>query len=379
MSEDDAPEPDRCEGAPHPRETAALFGQSVAESGFLAASANGRLHSGWLLAGPEGIGKATLAYRIAAFLLAESDAAGGLFGPPQTLDLPPADPDLRLVRAGSHPRLFVLRRSVNSDARPPRLRAQIAVEDARELRRFFGLSAADGGRRVVIVDAADDLNPSSANAILKLLEEPPAGATLLLVAHQPSRLLPTIRSRCRTLSLAPLAAPDMAAALAAAGITVEAPEALAALAGGSVGAAVRLLRQDGLALYARIVALLSGLPYLDRPAVIALSDSAAGRDAETRFDMIADMIGLFLSRAARAGLLGAPSVQGTPGEAQLLMRMSPHDQAAQVWATLVQTLGTRLRQGRAVNLDPAALILDSFLMIEATARTVVPPRTNPAT
>ena len=382
MSEDDLPEPDRCEGAPHPRETARLVGQSAAEAAFLAASASGRVHSGWLLTGPSGIGKATLAYRIAAFLLAGGDRAGGMFGPPETLDLPPGDPDLRQVRAGSHPRLFVLRRTVNADARPPRLRTQIVVEDARDLRRFFGLSATDGGRRVVIVDAADELNTASANAILKLLEEPPAGATLLLVAHQPSRLLPTIRSRCRTLPLAPLSAADLGTALdtaldaaldttpGGAGIAADAPEALAALAGGSVGAAVRLLRSDGLALYARIVTLLDGLPRLDRTALIALADSAAGRDAQTQFDMIVDLTGLFLSRAARAGLMGAPPVQGAPGEARLLTRLAPHDQAAQVWAALVQTLGARLRQGRAVNLDPAALILDSFLTIEATARTV---------
>lgn len=371
MSDEDAPpEPDRCEGAPHPRETAALHGQSTAEAAFMAAHASGRLHSGWLLTGPAGIGKATLAYRIAAFLLAAP--GGGMFGPPDSLDLPDTDPDLRLVRAGSHPRLFVLRRTVNQDARPPRLRAQIAVEDARDLRRFFGLSAVDGGRRVVIVDAADELNPGSANAILKLLEEPPAGATLLLVAHQPSRLLPTIRSRCRMLPLAPLGAADLAAALTGAGIAVTAPDALAALAGGSAGAAVRLLRQDGLALYARIVALFSGLPRLDRQAMLALADSAAGRDSDAQFEMVAEMTQLFMSRAARAGLMGEPEVQGAPGEARLLARLSPHDQAARLWADLAQGAGARIRRGRAVNLDPAALILDSCLAIEAAARRVAP-------
>lgn len=369
MSDEDLPVPDRRDGAPHPRETRALFGQIAAEQTFLAAFNAGRLHSGWLIAGPEGVGKATLAYRIAAFLVAGTTEAG-LFGAPTTLDLPEADPDLHLIRVGSHPRLFVLRRTIDHDARPKRLRQQIVVDDARALRRFFGLSAADGGRRVVIVDAADELNISAANAILKLLEEPPAGATLLLVAHQPSRLLATIRSRCRTLALQPLGPDDLARAVQASGTEVATPERVTALAGGSVGHAVRLLRQDGLALYARIVDLFAGLPRIDRPAAIRLAEAAAARDGGERFRMTTDLVALFLMRAARAGLIGAPPVQGAPGEARLLARLAPHDAAARDWAALEQRLGARVRQGRAVNLDPAALILDMLLAIEQTAKTV---------
>ena len=370
MSDDALPEPDRRDGVPHPRDTVALFGQDAAQAAFLTAFNSGRLHSGWLIAGPQGVGKATLAYRIAAFLLSGPDA-GGLSGAPQTLDLPDGQPDLRLIRAGAHPRLFVLRRSINPDARPPpRLRQQIVVDDARALRRFFGLSAADGGRRVVIVDAADELNVSAANAILKLLEEPPALATLLLVAHQPSRLLPTIRSRCRSLQLHPLAAPDMARALDAAGVAVDAPDRVAALAGGSVGHAVRLIRGDGLAIYAQLVDLFSGLPRINRTTAIRLSDGAAGRDGDNRFALLTDLIGLFLMRAAHAGLWGPPPVQAAPGEAALLARLSPHDAAARDWAGLEQRLGARIRAGRAVNLDPAALILDTLLAIEQTAKSV---------
>lgn len=366
-STDDAPRSaDQRDGAPHPRLAHGLVGQGAAERAFLTALNADKLHSGWLLTGPEGVGKATLAYRIAAFLLA--DPPGGMFGPPTSLDLPANDPELRLIHAGSHPRLFVLRRALNPDTN--RNRDQITVDDARELRRFFGLSAADGGRRVVIIDAADDLNPSAANAILKLLEEPPALATLLLIAHQPSRLLPTIRSRCRTLTLHPLTAPDLAQALTAIGITPEAPDALAALAGGSVGQAVRLLRQDGLALYAEIVRLMSALPRIDRPATLKLAEAAGARGADERFGLTIDLTQIFLARTARAGLIGEPTTQGASGEARLLARLAPDDHAAQGWAEAAQSVAQRARAGRAVNLDPASLILDMVLSIEQTAKTI---------
>ena len=266
------PEPDRVEGAPHPRETRALCGQARAEAAFLDAHAGGRLHHAWLLTGPRGVGKATLAWRIARFLLTEPPAAdgAGLFGDtppaPTSLDVPEDHPALRRMEALAEPSLFLLRRAWDDKARPPRLKTVITVDEVRRLKGFFALSAADGGRRVVIVDAADEMNANAANALLKLLEEPPAGAVLLLVSHQPSRLLPTIRSRCRELRLETLGAEDMAAALAAAGHAPgEEAEALAELAGGSVGEAVRLANLDGLAAYRSLVALFAGAPGIDRP------------------------------------------------------------------------------------------------------------------
>ncbi|MDE3122347.1 MAG: DNA polymerase III subunit delta', partial [Paracoccaceae bacterium] len=194
MSADEVAEPDRVEGAPHPRETHRLLGQTEAEAAFLDAHASGRMHHGWLLTGPRGVGKATLAWRIARFLLAEPPAGdAGLFGAPPaptTLDVDPEHPVARRIAAGSEGRLKSIRRSL--DDKTGRLRSVIVVDDVRDLKGFFHLSAADGGRRVVIVDTADEMNPNAANALLKELEEPPKGAILLLVSHQPWRLLPTI-------------------------------------------------------------------------------------------------------------------------------------------------------------------------------------------
>lgn len=370
----DLPEPDRVEGAPHPREAPALFGQTAAEAAFLTAYRSGRMHSGWLLTGPKGIGKATLAYRIACFLLAEEpDTGDSLFGtppPPESLALPDDHPVVRQVRAGSHPRLCIVRRGPNDKG--DRISQDIRAVEVRKLKDFFHLSATDGGRRVVIVDAADELNPSAANALLKELEEPPARTTLLLLSHQPARLLPTIRSRCRTLRLSPLGPADLARALAAAGVTVEAPEALAVLAGGSVGAALSFQDRGGLALYGELVHLLSHSPGLDRPAAIRLGEACAGKAGEARYALTLDLFDLLLARAARTGLSGEPQTQGAPGEARLLTRLSPDDRAARVWADLQAHLGARARHGRAVNLDPAALILDILLAIDDTARRLTP-------
>ncbi|MEL6573587.1 MAG: DNA polymerase III subunit delta' [Pseudomonadota bacterium] len=365
---DDLPEPDRVEGAPHPRETIELFGQGAAEAAFLEAYNAGRLHSGWLITGPRGVGKATLAWKIATFLLAEAPD-DGLFGdppPPTSMRVDTDHPDARLVQSGAHPRLLVVRRPY--DEKTKKLKTEITVDAVRAMKGFFHMSSADGGRRVVIVDAADEMNRSAANAILKELEEPPSKATILLIAHQPSRLLPTIRSRCRELRCVTLGTDDLAFALTQAGQTTETTEALHVLAGGSAGDALALLNHDGLARYAEIVKLMEKLPSIDRPAALALANGCTGAANATKYALTLDLIDHFLSRTARTGLMGAPASQAAPGEALLLARLSPHDRAARAWAQLQQDLSARVRHGKSVNLDPAALILDIVFKIEDTAR-----------
>lgn len=368
------PEPDRVEGAPHPRQTPHVLGQSQAEAEFLDAYTSGRMHSGWMITGPRGVGKATLAWKIATFLLAER-AEDGFFGdappPPTSLDVSDENPDAKLVQSGAHPRLSVIRRPYNYDTK--KLRQEITVDAVRGLKSFFHMSAADGGRRVVIVDAADEMNRNAANAILKELEEPPENTTILLVAHQPSALLPTIRSRCRTLRCAPLDTNDLHSALIQAGFETPNAEALATLAEGSAGNAIRILQHDGLPLYGELIRLFSGLPRMDRPHAIKLAEACAGRGSEARYAMTIDLIDHFLARTARAGLMGPPDTQGAPQEALVLQKLSPHQGAAQVWAQLQQDTSARVQHGRSVNLDPASLVLDTFFKIEDTALRIANP------
>lgn len=373
MSSDDIPEPDRIEGAPHPRETLTLIGQAQAEAAFLDALNTHRMHHAWLITGPRGVGKATLAWQLARVLLTEELGDGGMFAPAPVvrhdLTVDPELPVMRRIMAGSESRLLVLRRPY--DEKAEKLKQDITVDEVRRVKGFFQMSATDGGRRVVIVDSADDMNPNAANALLKLLEEPPADAVLLLVSHQPSRLLPTIRSRCRELRCGTLTPPQMAQALAAAGADAG-PDtaALAELSGGSVGEAIRLTNLEGLTIYDQMIALFAGLPMLDRPRALALAESVVGRAHEPRFDMMLRLMDLFLARVARAGAGLPPAAEASNGERALLQRLAPSHHAGRAWAELQQTLGARARHGKSVNLDPAALILDMVLKIDETATRV---------
>ncbi len=366
---DPLPEPDRLEGAPHPRETQVLFGHAPQEAEFLAAFTSGRLHHAWMLTGPKGVGKATLAWRLARFLLATPDDDGGMFAapPPATVEVVSTHPVARRLLQLAEPRNFLLRRGAND--KETALAQVISVEELRRMKSFFTLSAADGGRRTAIIDSLDEMNTASSNALLKLLEEPPANVTLFLIAHQPARLLPTIRSRCRELRLQPLGPQDLADALTQAGGEV-APEdraALAQLSAGSVGEAFRLTNLEGLKLYKALTRLFATLPRMDRPQALGLAELAAGRGQAETFDLLVTLVDLFLARLARYGATGQTAPEAAPQEAALIARLSPHPDAARAWADLAQTLSSRARRGKAVNLDPAALLMDMLLKVDETA------------
>src|SRR3954452_6878723 len=199
---------------PSPRATADLVGHAAAEAGLLKARESGRLAHGWLITGPPGIGKATLAFRFARFVLAGGAGEGALFGamPASSLALPADHPVFRQVAAAGHPDLLTIERL--ADEKSGKLKTSIAVEQVRKIADFLHLTAGAGGWRVVIVDTVDDLNANAANAMLKILEEPTRRALLLLVCNAPGGVLPTIRSRCRRLDLAPLAETEIDALLA---------------------------------------------------------------------------------------------------------------------------------------------------------------------
>lgn len=359
----DRTESDRAEGAPHPRDALFLFGQDAAEDEFLESAHAGRMHHAWLIAGPRGIGKATLAWRMARFLI------GGMPEAPN-LDLSPDSPVFRRLSTLAEPRLFLCRRAWDEDR--DRLFTRIGIDDIRRLKSFFQLSAADGGWRVAIIDAVDELSADASNALLKILEEPPPRAALLLVAHRPQSVLATIRSRCRLLQLQPLAANKLGAVLDSIGLPAGQDEAaLAELASGSAGEAVRIIAGEGLALYARIIACLGGAPRMNRGQILGLASACSGPANAGTYDLIVGLIQTALLRLARHGAGQVPQAEAAAGETAILARLSPGVRAAQVWAECAAMLSGRIAHARAVNLDPAQVILDTFLQIEAAARRAV--------
>src|SRR5271169_6066357 len=242
-----SPQPRESIETPHPRSTTALFGHAGAESALLAAYRSGRVPHAFLIVGGKGIGKATLAYRLARFVLAHPDPAAAAVKAATSLAVDPQHPVARRIAAQAQGDLLVLERTFNDKGV---LRQQISVDDVRRTVSFFGSTAGEGGWRIAIVDAVDELNRSGANALLKVLEEPPQRALLLLVCHSAARVPATLRSRCRVMTLRPLAQTEVAAALAAAvGHASGDPQiqAAAAAAEGSVGRALTFLDEDALA------------------------------------------------------------------------------------------------------------------------------------
>ncbi|MGL4810160.1 MAG: DNA polymerase III subunit delta' [Beijerinckiaceae bacterium] len=342
---------DQLEEFPHPREAAQLFGHRQAEQQFLDAYRSGRLHHAWIIAGPEGIGKATLAYRIAKFLFAHPRPE--LAARAEDLSVPVDHPAFTRVVAQGHADLMILRRSLDDKSR--KLRTQIVVDDTIDVIHRLMRTSGEGGWRVCIVDAADDWNRNSANALLKTLEEPPARTLFLIVAHQPGRLLPTIRSRSRMLPLSPLSEADLRAVVTAAAPDAgrEAVARAIEAAKGSARRALMLLDDELAGIGAMTRSLLDRLPVHDLPAIMALADAVAGRAADDAFaefeqavrDWLADTL------AARAGRNG--------------MRARAVAPLADIWDGLGRSIGTL----DAYNLDRRPFILGFFSdMAEAMRR-----------
>lgn len=351
---------------PHPRETAELRGQEAAENVLLRAHASGRLPHAWLLSGPRGVGKATLAYRFARFLLSPEAQSGGLFGDaPDSLAVAADDPVFRRVAAAGHSDLMTLEKGVDDKGKP---RSVIPVEDVRRLLSFARMTAGEGGWRVVIVDSVDEMNRNAANALLKVLEEPPPRSLLLLVSHAPGSLLPTIRSRCCQLPLAPLDEVVVAELLADyfPDLKAEERQALARLADGSIGKALALAAQGGLDLYRELISLLETLPRLDVPRLHKLAEKwGQGRDPQA-FQTGMELLIWWLGRFIRAGSTGQPAPEVVPGEAALARRLLEGRPLAQ-WLGLWEKISRLFARTEAANLDRKQVVLTAFLDLENAA------------
>ena len=253
---------------PHPRRSHQLWGQDEALARAAHALRSGRPPQGWLISGPPGVGKATIAYRIARYLLAHGARDSGA----ADLSVPANNPDTMQVAAGAHPGLLLLERGINP--KTGKQMTVVSVDEIRKLAGFFGMTSGAGGWRVAIVDTADDMNDNAANALLKMLEEPPSRAMLMLLSNTPGRLLPTIRSRCQRLVLRPLddTAMDQALRHFLPDLNQDEHAQLIRLSGGSIGAALILAGGEGRELAAEADRLVEQAASPDLLALLALGD-----------------------------------------------------------------------------------------------------------
>lgn len=351
---DDAHESDRTDDLPHPRDTVDLLGHAAAQRAMLDAFRSGRLAHAWLVGGPRGIGKATLAWRFARFLLAHPDPSAPDVRAATDLGVPETHPVWARLRGRAHGDLAVLRREWNDKGK--RFYDEIRVDDVRKALGLFQRSAGAGGFRICIIDSADDLNRSSANALLKVVEEPPPRSLFLIVAHQPARMLPTIVSRCRKLTLGPLDGDALRRAVRAArdggpDPDARALEAVVGRSGGSVGRALQLLDAARLILDGDLRAELDRLPALDWRALHRVADRIAAADRTGPSDVLADTVLDWLDGRAREAVLA-----GMPAG-----RLAP---LAEVW----DKVRAAVREAEALNLDKRPLLLSIFADLAGAVR-----------
>ncbi|ARO24141.1 DNA polymerase III subunit delta' [Rhizobium sp. S9] len=329
MSED---RPGLLDGAIWPAENTRLFGHEEAES-FLAQSyRSGKGHHAILIEGPEGIGKATLAFRFANHVLShpDPDAAPEKIGDPD-----PASAVSRQIASGASHNLLHLARPV--DEKTGRVKSAITVDEVRRAGKFFSQTSGTGNWRIVIIDPADDMNRNAANAILKILEEPPKRALFLVLSHAPGRLLPTIRSRCLPLKLAPLADEALVAALAHLGIVGEG--SVLSAAKGSVGEALKLLNYGGSEIIAGYDEVLSAEGPTARKAMHRLAEALSGKESDTIFDFFVSHVGDDIMSRARAAA----------GEGQI----ATAERLARLYSEIIE----RLTVSDAYNLDRKQTII----------------------
>lgn len=337
----DTPEVDALPGLPLPRERGLLVGHQETERQLLDAYRSERLHHAWILGGPKGIGKATLAFRFARFAIANPDRFGTAVAAAQDLSLPEEHPVFRQVASGANPNILHLRRPW--DEKSKRFKTELPVDEIRKTVSFFGTTASSSAWRVCIVDAADDMNISSANALLKILEEPPAQCLFLVLSHAPGRLLPTIRSRCRRIDMQPLGNDEIVDGLRDLSPD-DLPDAnglsdLVGFADGSLRSALTLLSGDGLAINKGFISLAEKAPEVDVIALHGLGDLVAARGQSDNWESFLHIARQWLHRRMRADATSAPG--------RLVS-----------WADLWEKMNRAAADTDALNLDRKQVVLD---------------------
>ena len=344
-----------------------LIGHEKAERTFLQACKGQRLHHAWLISGSRGIGKATLAYRFARYVFFNFKSDANLFGNSfdadknyDSLNIPQDHPIFQRVAARGHADLLVIERSQNKQGN---LSSAIIAEDVRNARNFLHMTAGEGGWRIVIIDSADDMNDHAANALLKILEEPPPRTLLMLISHNPGRLLPTIQSRCQRIRLKPLRKSDLVSWLSAGDLaaSIADPEVISILAEGSIGRAIELIELDGVNIYTDILTLFEGLPIIEARHLHAFASKISSKKSNYTFNLTSELIRWLLARVIKYAARGFEEEMTLKEQAlfEKIIATNSLDRWLKVWDKVEDLFASADR----ASLDRKQVILTTFSFI----------------
>ncbi len=328
---------------PHPKENTQLFGHSATETLLLRAASSNKMPHAWLFSGPQGIGKATLAYRFARYMLsAEKD--------PETLAIPESSQTFQRIKSGGHGDMLVLESTLEEKT--------IKVEEARKINHFLHMTAAETSHRIVLVDSVDDMNPSAANAILKLLEEPPAHALLLLISHAPGKLLPTIRSRCRHVRMPALEAEAVERTLSHVAADFERGDIrqIAPISEGSAGFALELLAGDGLSLYRKLLDVISPWPAMSPKAMLGFANELNNKKKEQNWGLGTHCLLWIIAKLIHAKASGQ-SIPNITGREEEILTPIAHASSLEKLMDLWENARALVAQTEHVHLDKRTTIL----------------------